>query len=190
MPKVLVLHHSPDGATDALADAIAEGAREVKFTEGDVRSLPGAGAPPSRHRALPSAESLGDYDAIVVGGAASDGALPGALVALLAGAGGTGAGALTDRVGAVFAAAARAADAGPAMSAALETLAGLGMILVPAGPGDHGAGPLGVVAGAGPSEAVVAAARAHGRRVAKVAEWVRHAKGHEHGGHGDHHHHH
>ena len=39
MPKVLVLFHSRSGTTARLADAIAEGARSVRFTEVEVRRV-------------------------------------------------------------------------------------------------------------------------------------------------------
>ncbi len=39
MPKILVLFHSRTGNTAALADAIAQGAKSVRFAEVDVRRI-------------------------------------------------------------------------------------------------------------------------------------------------------
>src|SRR4051812_10051343 len=83
MPKLLVLFDARSDDVARLADAVAEGARGVRFAEVDVRRAPPSGgerdggpdgAPdgaPARqdslHRALESAEALSAYDAIVVG---------------------------------------------------------------------------------------------------------------------------
>jgi NAD(P)H dehydrogenase (quinone) len=172
MPKTLVLCSSPAGHTAALADAIVEGARSVRFAEVDVRCLEHAeaGSDPAlaaKYRPLESVDALAGYDAIVLGAPADGAGVPAALARLLDAAGALRArGALVDVVGSAFTA---AADDGheTALWSILASLGTLGMILVPpAATGGEGA---------------LAAAREQGRRVATVAGWVRHAKGHEHG---------
>src|SRR5687768_16441853 len=91
MPKVLVVFYSRTGNTARLADAIAEGARSVRFTEVDVRRLddlapadviaqvPGWKESRERlaasHRTLGSYEELANYDAIVLGSPTRYGAM-------------------------------------------------------------------------------------------------------------------
>lgn len=187
MPKVLVLFYSGDANAAALADAIAEGATSVKFTEVEVRRI--AGETPStdaakhedgttardarakKYRQLESVASLAQYDALIIGGPVRQGAIGEELQNLLTQAGSLGkGGALADKVGSAFVPAS-ASDDGESdanIMALLLPMMHLGMILVP--PGKAGAGEL-------------ASAREQGVRVAKVAEWVRHAKSHEAHGH-------
>ena len=153
MPKTLVLLLSDDPALAARARRVADGARQVRFAEVDVRR---DGDPTADPRL-----TTADYDALVVG-VPGDGAtiLQGLLGRLGAG------GALTDHVGAAFA----ADDA--ACWAALRALGAHGLLLVPA----TTVPPTAAAAVVG-SEA---ADRELGRRVATVAAWVRHARSHEH----------
>lgn len=159
MARILVLY--PSGAADVppVADALAKGARSVRFAEVDVRRLERAGealkehqgAPAAKHRALDSIETLTEYDAVVLApGGEGEQAFAEALGR---------SGPLADVVGAV-------AGTSPALLAAMGRL---GMVLLT---GDD--------------------PESLGRRAAKVAGWVRHAKGHEAEGdhHGHHHHHH
>jgi hypothetical protein len=135
MPKTLILH-AP--AVAAEAQAIADAARSVRFSEVDVRPVAdGAAMDPA---------AIAAYDALVLGGRAADLA---PLLDHLAAAGATPA--LADTVGAVF------GDDEAAMWTVLARLGRLGFLLV------------------GPAEAAT-----QGRRVATVAEWVRHAKSHQH----------
>ena len=179
MPKVLVLFHSRTGEAATLAELAAEGARSVRFTEVDVRRLPepatdaDAAADPQgaegnealrRYHALDDVARVADYDALLLGAAMPDGAMPDALARFLERLASVAAsGALADRVAAVV----TPDDQAAAHRALLPSLAGLGLILVPPA--------------AGASDA-----HAHGARAATVAEWVRHAKSHAAG----HHHHH
>ena len=188
MPKVLVLFHSRTGNTAALADAIAEGAGSVKFTEVELRRIDDLAAPSiidaderwktsraalaRKYRTLESVESLADYDALIVGSPARGGMMSAEVrnvldaVAVL-----SQRGALTDKVGSAFSAA-RAPEGGreTTMHSILVPMMHHGMLIVPPAYGED-----------------PAIARGQGARVAKVAEWVRHAKSHE-GGHGHHHH--
>lgn len=186
MPKVLVLFHSRTGSTAALADAIAEGAGSVKFTEVEIRRIedlaPAAieadesvkgerAALAKKYRTLESVESLAQYDALIIGGPVRHGTMSAEVKHLLDQAGAlAGRGALVDKVGSAFGSA-RAAEGGHEMDivSMLIPLMHFGLIIVPAGHPDPAA-----VAGD-----YLTAARQQGARVAKVAEWVRHAKSHE-----------
>ena len=179
MPKVLVLIDSGNGNVAALADAIAEGAESVRFTEVEVRRIDPAPAGvgdggqdagamlAKKYRVLESVESLALHDAVIVVGATRDGAMSAELQHVLEQAGSLGAGrALLDKVGSAFAAVSGAdSDYERGVMPLLAPLMRLGMIIVP------------------PAPAEAAPARQHGARVAKVAEWVRHAKSHEAHGH-------
>src|SRR4051812_30698738 len=115
MPKVLVLFHSRTGNTASLADAIAEGAGSVKFTEVEVRRLDDLspqGGPESeasnisraalakKYRTLESVETLAQYDAVIVGSPSRYGIMSAELKLVLDQAGPLAArGALRDKVG-------------------------------------------------------------------------------------------
>ena len=189
MPKVLVLFYSRTGRTAALADAIAEGAGSVKFTEVEIRRIedlaPTAvieadesrkiarAALVKKYRTLESVESLAQYDALVIGSPARSGIMSAELKHTLDEAGALAErGALVDKVGSAFGSAAAGGDEVNIMSMLIPMMH-FGMIIVPAGHGE-----LPAVAGGDP-----AAARQQGARVAKVAEWVRHATSHEAHGH-------
>jgi NAD(P)H dehydrogenase (quinone) len=192
MPKTLVLFYSRTGNTSALADAIAEGVRQVRFAEVDVRRLDdlapahvidgdprwkaGRDRLAAEYRTLASVEALTEYDAVVVGAPARYGAMTPELKAFFDQAAPLAArGALADRVGSAFTSVATQLDGRRhTVWSMLEPLASLGMILVP--PGAMAAEPH----RDGPTGDDLDAARAHGRRVATVAAWVRHAKSHEH----------
>ena len=188
MPKVLVLFHSRTGNTAALADAIAEGAGSVKFTEVEVRRIEdrervsetetnaegkaARTALAKKYRTLESVESLAQYDAIIIGSPVRQGTMSAELKEVLDQAKAfSGRGALADKVGSAFVpVAASSGEHDAAIMSMLTPMMKLGMILVPAGEADAAEGEL-------------AAARGQGARVAKVAEWVRHAKSHEAHGH-------
>jgi NAD(P)H dehydrogenase (quinone) len=211
MPKILVLFHSRSGNTATLADAIAEGARGVRFTEVDVRRLEDLGpeslvdaipawkegreALARKYRALESAERIADYDGIAIGSPGHFGAMSAELRSVLDQLGPLASRrGLVDKVGAAFTTALASRGGHESTLTGMATaLASLGMILCPPGLPEAAAGtgaPLGAVAltgaGAGITAADLENARALGKRLAKVSEWVRHAKGHE--AHGHHHH--
>jgi hypothetical protein len=199
MAKVLVLYHARSAPAALLAEAIAEGARSVRFTEADVRRVAEPAAAEGiarRHRPLDDAHAAAGYDAVVVGSGAGDAAARDELLHPLRHLGPT---ALADRIGAAFAVTEERAEGTDAPHAAtlaglLTALGELGMLLATPLPSPDAAvrSALGATAGATPTDADLAAARALGARVARVAGWVRHAKGHEgeEGGSHQHHHHH
>ena len=177
MPKLLVLFHSRTGRTAALADAIADGAKSVRFTEVDVRRLEDRrdeegdrDGSRGRHRALADESSLADYDAIILGAPAGTEGVSPALAGLLDRLGPLGrADGLSSKVGSAFAATAEGGgDA--ALWSLLTSLGKLGMILVPPAGARRATDEAGELA----------AGREHGRRVATVVEWVAHAKSHAH----------
>lgn len=212
MPKVLVLFSSRTGHTARLAEAVAEGARSVRFMEVDIRRVPeptaGAGGDAGddasraarerlakQFRALEAPERLADYDALILGGPTRYGVMPAELALVLEQAAPLWrAGRLRDKVGSAFTSTLEAHGGGEtALWSMMLPMASFGMILVPPG-AEVGAGagsPYGAIAAvapgdAGPGEAALAAARRQGARVATVTEWVTHAQSHAHGAH--HHH--
>lgn len=160
MPKTLVLLLSDQPAVAARARHVADGARQVRFAEVDVR----------RPADAPGALSPADYDALVLGVAADGAPVDAALRTFV------GAHVLTDTVGAALVAGdeglADGARGEAACWAALRALAAHGLLLVPPSAADDAAG----------ADAANAdeAARRLGHRVATVAGWVRHARGHAH----------
>lgn len=76
MPKILVLYHSTYGHVERLAEAVAEGAREVDGAEVAIRRVPElvpeelakkSGYKLDQAAPVATVEELADYDAIVVG---------------------------------------------------------------------------------------------------------------------------
>ena len=164
MPKVLVLFDSGDQRAERLAELAAEGAKKVRFTEVDIRTVGSEAAPDdARRKRLESGDVASQYDGVVIVGA--DREPSAAIDALLDGRSGEAKGEFVDRV---FAAVSETDTS--------QRLIGLGGIVV------------GASAGLPDLETT---ARKTGERVAKVAEWVRHALSHEHGhshhAHGSHH---
>ena len=206
MPKVLVLFHSQTGSTAAVADAIAEGAETVKFTEVELRRIVDV-APPTaidaddrwksarsalarKYRTLESVESLAHYDALIFGGSVHDGIISRELSDTLDQAAALARrGALVDKVGSAFGPGAMlSGDGEPNVMPMLLPLMRFGMIIVPPG-FDAAASTTGqssavaAVAGTPAAAGDLSLARQLGARVATVAEWVRHAKSHEAHGH-------
>lgn len=215
MPKLLVLFYSRTGNTATLADAIAEGARSVPYTEVDVRRIDDL-APASvieanprwtearsamakKYRTLEGVDRLVDYDALIVGSPTRYGVMTAELTHVLDQTGPLWKkGAFVDKVGSAFTSVSTP-HGGHEMTlwSIMTPMANLGMIIVPPGYTDPvmftAGSPYGATATtreAAPTDADLAVARHQGKRVATVAEWVRHAKGHAHGhAHGGHHHH-
>jgi NAD(P)H dehydrogenase (quinone) len=211
MPKLLVLFYSRTGNTAKLADAIVEGAREVPYAEVDIRRIDDL-APASvieenpkwkeareglarKYRTLESVEKLVDYDALIIGSPTRYGVMAAELKNVLDQTGPLwNKGLLVDKVGSAFTSVSTPHGGHETTLWSIMTpMANLGMIIVPPGYTDpvmfRAGSPYGATATtkeAPPTDTDLAVARHQGRRVAKVAEWVRHAKGHEHGGH--HHH--
>lgn len=187
MPKLVVLYSGADRTTAALAAAVADGARTIRFTEVDVRVLgahePTAGAGTgSRVKPLESVETLGVYDGVViVTGANSDSRELSTLFDTLQ--------------ARVQHAAEHHGSPGPFADIVFAVTGGDSVDSLLARVGRLGA----ISVGAGATADPEARARHLGARTAKVIGWVRHALGHEadahhhheHGQHGhshDHHH--
>lgn len=158
MPKLLVLFYGVESPASTLAEAAAEGAASVRFTEVDLRAgsvhQPDAGR---RFKVLESAEQLRDYDGIVISAPAA-GEVPAELDALLD---------TLERVEAHDAFANTVfAVLGGENTIVLGRVSRLGGIIVSEARG---------------IDDPDARARGTGKRAAKVVEWVRHALSHEHG---------
>ena len=201
-PKVLIAFYSRSGVTEALATAIAEGARaagaEVRLRRARevvsadiINTVPGWAEQAAALNAKYEAPTEADAewaDAIVFGSPTRFGSVSSELKAYIDGLGGLWAkGALNGKVGSAFAGSATPHGGNESTIISLyNPLAHLGMIIVPTGYADaamfKGAGtPYGasVVSGnppSGPTEDELEVARHQGRRVAKVAEALR-AKG-------------
>lgn len=111
MPKVLVLYYSSYGHIEAMAEAIAEGAREAG-ADVSIRRVPET-VPPEvaanahfktpAHPEIESVESLADYDAVLVGTGTRFGRMSSQMAAFLDRAGGLWAsGKMNGKVGAAF----------------------------------------------------------------------------------------
>lgn len=205
MPKVLVLFYSRTGNTAALADAIAEGAATVKFTEVEIRRVPelpfeattrdgdrtgAAGEALSRkYRALESVDELAEYDALVLGSPTRYGVMSAELKHVLDRTGHLWKrGAFVDKVGSAFSTVSTPHGGHElTIQSILVPMMQLGMIVVTPGYTDPvlftAGSPYGATATtarSGPTDADLAVARHQGRRVATVTEWIRHAKSHGH----------
>ena len=206
MPKVLVLFYSRSGNTARLADAIVEGARGVKFTEVDVRRVDdlapaseielvpewkeGRDALSKKYRTLGAIDELANYDALVLGSPTRYGVMAAELKLVLDQTGPLWSkGLLADKVGSAFTSV-QTAHGGheTTLWSIMTPMANLGLIIVPPGYTDPvmfaGGSPYGATAttgaGAGVSDADLAAARHQGKRVATVTAMITHARSHHH----------
>jgi NAD(P)H dehydrogenase (quinone) len=171
MPKLLVLFQSRSPDVTALAEAVVEGARSVRFAEVDLRRLAVSDEDPHlpdtsgrSHRALERVEEIAAYDGLVLA-LSGDGDRGTTLTNAFESLGGS----LVNKVGAAVTTA-EGAGRSAVLWSALTPMADRGMILVP-------------MPFAEPTEA--ASARRLGKRVAEVIGWVTHARSHHHH---DHHH--
>ena len=204
MSKVLILFYSRTGNTAALADAIAEGAKSVRFAEVDVRRIDDL-APASVRDSIPDWKSnheklaatyqtfadvnaLVDYDAIILGSPTRYGIMSAELKNVLDQTGPLWQkGALVNKVGAAFTSVATQHGGHETTLWSIMTpMANLGMILVPPGYSDAamfaGGSPYGATAttgGGAPGAPDLAAARHQGKRVAEVTGWITHARSHK-----------
>ena len=76
MPKILVLYHSTYGHIEAMAEAVAEGAREVEGAIVDIKRVPetvpeelakASGYKLDQKAPIAKIDDLKDYDAIIIG---------------------------------------------------------------------------------------------------------------------------
>ncbi|MDP2763435.1 MAG: NAD(P)H:quinone oxidoreductase [Brevundimonas sp.] len=76
MPRILVLYHSTYGHVEAMAEAVAEGARSVEGAEVDIRRVPElvpeelakkSGYKLDQAAPIAKVDELGGYDAVIVG---------------------------------------------------------------------------------------------------------------------------
>lgn len=166
MPKLLVLFQSSSAEVVRLAEAVAEGARSVRFAEVDLRQLPTSGdvddaasATTGRaHHRLQHVDAMRQYDGLVLAVGHDGDATLRAFEELD--------GSLANKVGSVITPA-TGAERRSVLWSVLGPMADRGMILVPAPFADDGA----------PNEETV---RGLGKRVAEVIGWVTHARSHHH----------
>lgn len=172
VPKLVVLFCGAESPSAALAAAVADGARTIRFTEVEVRAL-GAHEMPAGMRAkrLESSDSLTSYDGIVIAGS-SAGSVPEELSRLL------------DEMEHQLGAAAAQPPAGPFVDTVFGVVGGANTDLLA-----RVARLGGIIVGEGVAEDPVARATRVGARVAKVIGWVRHALAHEADAGGNHHEH-
>jgi NAD(P)H dehydrogenase (quinone) len=205
MPKILILFYSRTGHTAALADAIAEGARSVRFAEVDVRRIDDL-APQSvidsiadwklsreklvaKYQTFEDVNALADYDALILGSPTRYGVMSAELKHVLDQTGPLWQqGRLVNKVGAAFTSVATGHGGHETTLWSIMTpMANLGLILVPPGYTDavmfSGGSPYGATATTGggpPTDADFAVARHEGKRVAEVTGWITHARSHAH----------
>jgi NAD(P)H dehydrogenase (quinone) len=76
MPRILVLYHSTYGHIEAMAEAVADGARSVEGAVVDIRRVPelvpeelarASGYKLDQAAPVATVDELGDYDAVIVG---------------------------------------------------------------------------------------------------------------------------
>jgi len=205
MPRILVLFYSRTGNTAVLAEAVAEGARSVRFAEVDLRRIDDL-APPgvidaipewkqsrtmlaAKYQELGSIDSLATYDALILGSPTRYGIMAAELKNVLDQTGPLWEkGALVNKIGAAFTSVATSHGGHETTLWSIMTpMANLGMIIVPPGYSDPvmfaGGSPYGATAttgGGAPGDADLAAARHQGKRVAEVTGWITHARSHAH----------
>jgi NAD(P)H dehydrogenase (quinone) len=205
MPKTLVLFYSRTGNTAAIADAVADGARSVRFSEVDLRriddlapvavidSVPGwqesRALLATRYQLLASVDELVQYDAIIMGAPTRYGVMAAELKNVIDQTGPLWSrGALVNKVGSAFTSVSTPHGGHETtLWSMMTTMANLGLIIVPPGYSDpvmfQGGSPYGATAttsGGAPGEADLAAARHQGKRVAEVTGWITHARSHHH----------
>ena len=151
MPKVLVLFDNRDQRAGDLAELAAEGAKKVRFTEVDVRVVGDGAMAAVRQTRFESGDAVDQYDGVVVVGSDRESSV--AIEALRTGDPRSADGEFVNRV--------FAAVGGGDVSQQLSALGGI------------------VVGARAGSNDLEATARKIGERVARVAEWVRHALSHE-----------
>ncbi|WP_322520672.1 NAD(P)H:quinone oxidoreductase [Guyparkeria halophila] len=194
MSKVLVLYYSMYGHIETMAQAVADGAREVDGTEVVIKRVPElmdeetatrAGAKLDQAAAIASPKELGDYDAVIFGTPTRFGNMAAQMRNFLDQTGSLWAeGKLIGKVGSVFTSTGTGAGNETTITSTWNTLAHLGMVIVgtpygipemfdisePRGGGPYGSGTLAGGDGSRqPSEMELTIARYQGRHVAEIA---------------------
>lgn len=194
MTKVLVLYYSMYGHIEAMAEAIADGAREVDGVAVTVKRVPetmpedvarGAGAKLDQTADIASPKELGDYDAVIFGTPTRFGNMAAQMRNFLDQTGGLWMqGGLVGKVGSVFTSTGTNGGHETTITSFWNTLAHHGMVIVGlpyAAPeltdlsGIKGSSPYGAAAIAGPDGSLapadvdLALARFQGRHVAGIA---------------------
>lgn len=143
MTKVLVLYHSMYGHVEAMANAVAEGARGVAGVEVTVKRVPetmdaevfkSAGGKTDQAAAVATPAELADYDAIIVGTPTRFGNMSGQMRNFFDQTGGLWAkGALAGKVASVFTSTGTGGGEEMTITSTWTTLAHHGMVIVPIG---------------------------------------------------------
>ena len=205
MPKLLVLFYSRTGNTAAIADAVSEGAKSVRFAEVDVRRVDDLASPAviesapewkasrerlkAKYQTMGPIEELTRYDALILGSPTRYGIMSAELKNVLDRTDPLWQrGGLVNKVGSAFTSVSTGHGGHETTLWSIMTpMANLGMIIVPPGYTDPvmfaGGSPYGATAmtgGGAPGEADLAAARHQGKRVAEVVGWITHARSHQH----------
>jgi NAD(P)H dehydrogenase (quinone) len=112
MPRILVLYHSTYGHTEAMAEAVAEGARGVEGAEVAIRRVPElvpeelarkSGYKMDQAAPIATVDELADYDALIIGAGTRYGSAASQMRNFLDQTGGLWAkGALVGKVGGAF----------------------------------------------------------------------------------------
>lgn len=194
MTKLLVLYHSMYGHIETMAQAVAEGAREVAGVEVTVKRVPetmdaeifkAAGGKTDQAAPVATPAELADYDAIIFGTPTRFGNMTGQMRNFLDQTGGLWAnGSLAGKVASVFTSTATGGGQEMTITSTWTTLAHHGMIIVPIGyttpelfdiSETRGGTPYGASTFAGgdgsrqPSEHEMNIARHQGKHVAQIA---------------------
>lgn len=192
--KVLVLYHSMYGHIETMASAVADGAASVDGVEVTIKRVPetmpadvfeSAGGKTDQQAEIATPTELTEYDAIILGVPTRFGNMTGQMRNFLDQTGGLWAkGALTGKVGSVFASTGTGGGQEMTITSTWTTLAHHGMIIVPIGYGTPevadisqvgGGTPYGATTLAGdgsrqPDERELAIARYQGKTVADIAK--------------------
>ncbi len=173
MPRILVLYYSAFGQTEAMARAVAEGAREVPGALVELRRVPElvpedlarqSGYQLDQPAPVATADELARYDAVLFGTPTRFGRMAAQMRSFLDRAGGLWSkGLLTGKIGSVFFGdAAQSWSFEPILQAFHSTMAHHGMHIA--------APPIALADLQAPAAAELEQARAHGRYVATLAK--------------------
>lgn len=194
MAKVLVLYYSMYGHMETMAEAVAEGARQVTGADVTVKRIPetmnaeafkDAGGKTDQSADVATPTELADYDAIILGTPTRFGNMSGQVRTFLDQTGGLWAkGALFGKLGSVFTSTGTGGGQEQTITSTWTTLSHHGMVIVPIGYGTpelfdiskvSGGTPYGASCLAGgdgsrqPDDRELAIARFQGKHVAELA---------------------